>query len=705
MPRDIPRTSTPDAESYGSGRSRSNITSSQTNASDGSTDPSGSSQRRGSRIGLRLSFSQIGSEVGSIWMKATPRGFHSARQIANEIRRLRGHANTSIYERHRRFNDSDKSCPNYNKLVPLCMHLVTFPRRASDAEERRTVDRDISKLFVEDPIVYQNFQQCKNDIASNNKRKDVSSFERPDPSDIENARSRWSRLIGYNSFGDYDSKSMELNRDELKDSISNYPYAVIDYLPFVLASEMQGKDLELLQEVWDHFLSCVVDSGYPTSMNSMDSCFKNIVSSGKPLSKFASPSQLKSIASYLVEHQYEAPFILSSFFAVPDIEFDSKASTYGVKFVYPVPFGDWDLATASSYAIHFLNNKVFIAEPEKYLRSDAPELPKNTVFLDSRWMMLYRIVYGAVSNYRRAKGKHLNRFHHDLGRLVDDVIMVFMYVDADRKYTIGKALSNFFISQSVDIDRYYKIEILQFYENDIEYSRSVINRARFQTHIQIPGGIYELTFIPQFRNVPYLRRFLIGGKCFITADDLPEPIAHIWNPWNPESMNDDLAVDTMLLDGHVLTLLYIDSETHSFDCTGHYPILAGYEMGTREPLYIAVARRKIGSPWYFTTVKDGVSLVEYTDEVGEEHVELDFFVLALRHDPTDIQPPPYSHLRKGAKDPTGPVYWLKYWPHKDFQHTHREVPNDDRILEPFLNALRERKRTEQSLVELLSGFD
>ncbi|KLO08604.1 hypothetical protein SCHPADRAFT_931694 [Schizopora paradoxa] len=714
MHRDVDRTFTLNAGSRSSGRASSDVSLSQTDGSDGPSDPSGSSQRSKPRVGFGLSLSQFGREVGSLWMKATPKGFHSPRQIANEIRRLRGHAKTTIYERHRRFNDGNKSCPNYRELIPLCMSLVTFPRRASDAEERRAVDTDISKLLVEDPIVYQIFQQCKNEIESNKPQRDIGLFERPDSSDIENARGRWSRLIGYNSFGDYDAESMELNLDELKESIRNDHYAVIDYLPYVLATKMQGKDLELLQELWDHFLSCVVEFGYPIWMNVMDSCFKNIVSSGKPLAKFASPLQLKSIASYLVKYQYEAPFIFSSFFAVPTIELESKTSPYAAKFVYPAPFGDWDLVTASSYAVHFLRNKAFktiVPNPESHLRTYAFELVKNTVLLDSRWMMLYRIVQGAVSNYRHANGvvrnvKRLKGVHPDLSLLMDDVLLPFMYLDTkNSKYTKEKSRSKFFISQSVDIDRYYKLEMLEAYETNIEYSQYAVDRERFQTYIRIPGGIYSLTFIPQFRNVPYLRRFRIGGKYFITADGLPEPIAHIWSPWNRENFLEDLAVDTMFLDGHLLTLLHIHDKTPFFDCTGHYPILAGYEMGTRDPFYIAVARLKPDSPWYFTTIKDGASSVKYTDEDGEEHIKSDFFVLALRHDPTDIPPPPYSHLRKGAKDPTGPVYWLKYWPHKDSQYADREVPSDDRLLEPFLNALRERKRTEQSLVELLSGFD
>ncbi|KLO09818.1 hypothetical protein SCHPADRAFT_892822 [Schizopora paradoxa] len=76
---------------------------------------------------------------------------------------------------------------------------------------------------------------------------------------------------------------------------------------------------------------------------------------------------------------------------------------------------------------------------------------------------------------------------------------------------------------------------------------------------------------------------------------------------------------------------------------------------TEEPLYAAAVHQEINSPWYFTMVKDGASSATYTDEVGEEHVTQEFFVLALRHDPIDL-PLQDVQRRAGAKDPTGPVF-------------------------------------------------
>ncbi len=74
----------------------------------------------------------------------------------------------------------------------------------------------------------------------------------------------------------------------------------------------------------------------------------------------------------------------------------------------------------------------------------------------------------------------------------------------------------------------------------------------------------------------------------------------------------------------------------------------------------------------------------YTDEVGETHTTTEFFVLSLRHDPSDVVPP-YPRARKGAMDPTGPVSWLRFWPYKDPDYFEDARLVDDRLLESFLD--------------------
>ncbi len=140
----------------------------------------------------------------------------------------------------------------------------------------------------------------------------------------------------------------------------------------------------------------------------------------------------------------------------------------------------------------------------------------------------------------------------------------------------------------------------------------------------------------------------------------------------------------MLVDGHTIVCICVVGQKSPFNATGHYPILGGYDP-TGQLLYVAAAR--LEHVWHFTTVRDGASTAVYTDEVGETYTTNRFFVLALRHDPCDFAPP-YPRARKGAMDPTGPVFWLRFWPEKDPEYCEdTRLVIDDPLLESFLSGL------------------
>ena len=79
------------------------------------------------RGGLRSSISKLGG-LKAAWMKAAPERFVSPKQIADEIRRLRKHGESTVYERHRKFKYEGKSlpCHRFDELVPLIFRLIDF---------------------------------------------------------------------------------------------------------------------------------------------------------------------------------------------------------------------------------------------------------------------------------------------------------------------------------------------------------------------------------------------------------------------------------------------------------------------------------------------------------------------------------------------------------------------------------------------------
>ncbi len=82
------------------------------------------------------------------------------------------------------------------------------------------------------------------------------------------------------------------------------PYWALKYLSYALALDFKGQDLEALLEIWEHFLKHLRDyDGMAFSIaDDINSCIKSIISSGKSLNNFLSPSHLTAngVASYLV---------------------------------------------------------------------------------------------------------------------------------------------------------------------------------------------------------------------------------------------------------------------------------------------------------------------------------------------------------------------------------------------------------------------
>ncbi len=97
----------------------------------------------------------------------------------------------------------------------------------------------------------------------------------------------------------------------------------------------------------------------------------------------------------------------------------------------------------------------------------------------------------------------------------------------------------------------------------------------------------------------------------------------------------------------------------------------------------------------------------YTDELGDEHKAYGFFVLALRHDPSDATPP-YPRTSAGAMDPTGPLHWLNFWPRKDPDYCalSDSARGRRRPSGGILGQLRREceRRRQYSVVELKSEF-
>ncbi|KLO12150.1 hypothetical protein SCHPADRAFT_941480 [Schizopora paradoxa] len=132
-------------------------------------------------------------------------------------------------------------------------------------------------------------------------------------------------------------------------------------------------------------------------------------------------------------------------------------------------------------------------------------------------------------------------------------------------------------------------------------------------------------------------------------------------------------VDATVLSAEMVASFMRSDLNSPFNSTSHYPILASLD-DSGVSFYLALVYRP-DNEWhmrhFFTSVKDGDTVATWYDEHGRANITSDFTVLVLRHDPTDFPigrndyPWQFFRPRTGALDPTGPIYWLQYFPEKD----------------------------------------
>ncbi|KLO06488.1 hypothetical protein SCHPADRAFT_946058 [Schizopora paradoxa] len=622
----------------------------------------------------------------------SPTGFFSRKHLTDQIQKLCRHDEMTIFERHgahpsvERLSESER-----NSLRRLCKKQLEF----SQSHKAQIYDGDLIILAVSDPIIYETLLSLL-EIETNGPHVQESSFESFATSGI--VYELWSEFIGYRLSNDCDEKSMQARCDALKRTLrGTHAIMAREFLLHAVKLELEGQELEFLLQIWHHFLQ--ISNWSKFDLGRLERYVNNIISSGKSLGDFMSPNHLSRLGSGLARDIDHTQNIFNVFLAVPKIVVAKNLADLSVEICYELVRG-WSLDDASSYAIHYEQNVA--------LKSPSGSLA-NTVLSDDNWMALYHIADYALSNYRRGGGIHarecvpwsMQRYLLTLAR----TSLAFLKIRTSKtsyENRKNEALAVFYISQSFDIDRYCKKIIME--NEDSSMIALLSSHSRFLNRTQILNGLYELTFIPQFRNVPYLRRYRINGKYFVTSDGLPEPSAVLLGH-HGRKFPKKFSVDTLLLDGHSFVCLRVHGRTKGFYALGHYPILVGFKSSRggarRAPLYVGVVRFE--DNWYFTCVEEGALRVTYTDEVGDVKNMHDFFVLALRHNPSDIAPP-YPRSRTGAMNPTGPVFWLKLWPEKDPEYYEDLRLTDDRYLESFLNRVRAYGYGGKEENILLSGF-
>jgi len=242
-----------------------------------------------------------------------------------------------------------------------------------------------------------------------------------------------------------------------------------------------------------------------------DTCVDNLLSSRKPLKSFLSPNRLAKFAESLIREAQQVPTILSTFFLTPTIDplrlDEGRAYKSEIKYT---SVDGWNLYHLSQYCLMFLkelSGSDDINEQLNFIRYfDGPHqrMLKNTVLVNELWIAFYNIFSDSVLNYHVGRGYPLGR------TMYSPILDASRYLAKHLERTDGSLL----IAKCIGIDRYCKLSMYQAFRRGVP----VPNFAPYtfaKRHEQ--DGPVERTQIPSFEHVPYLRRFRVGGKLYITS--------------------------------------------------------------------------------------------------------------------------------------------------------------------------------------------
>jgi len=437
---------------------------------------------------------------------------------------------------------------------------------------------------------------------------------------------------------------MQSNYDALGDSLSDPVFSFLAARYLCLALEhilptLVNSNIHMVG-MWHRYMDGACSKPETIEWSIFNDCIKWIHSCDQPITAFVSPSDLAKLALPVAQNADLLPNIFTVFLSRPLL----------------------------SFTIQSTNTKAPISSTK------VEHLIRASIFGERRMRECCNLIDDALDTYRNGFPYWKVQSFRNLPNL-----------DSSRLNGTSGALLLFLFARYVGIDRYCKHATIL--ERQLLPS-SLINSVR-----SLVGRTKETT-LPLFDNIPYLRRFrLRDGSFFVTSDHLPEPPNLLIEDATKSTLR-DFSVDTILLGVDMVLWLRIDESWPPFDATGHYPILAGANQHGEE-LYVAAA--KVDSTYYFTCVEGGAESVTYTDEVGDQHGTDNFFVLALRYDPSDVTPP-YPHTPAGAMDPTGPLHWLKFWPERDPDYIAlSDSASDDRRLESLLNSFSENTSADRDI--------
>ncbi|KLO07073.1 hypothetical protein SCHPADRAFT_665302 [Schizopora paradoxa] len=489
-------------------------------------DPTSTSLIAKPRRTLGSSMSKVGSGFRSIVTKTVPDRFLSPADIANEIRRVRKHHETTIFQRHREGSDGS---PDADKetLKALCMRLLICCERSDLFGFRNVALYEFTMLGINDPHVRILFQQC---VIEVNRTREHDDALFPEPPQFSDQHALWSDLLGGRVFEAADEKELNKYSALLKVSLSMGPgsslkfrstgYLGFAYLSHALLMDVKDRKLKFLMGLWEHLLKVLATDARHGGWEVLDASIRNILSSEKRMYDFLRPSHfVGDLAVYLIWNADKIPTLYRIFFSPLQVQYTPENKDQDqLNISYP-PMEHWSIPVIVAYAVTVTYSLVSSPQSKEVrsledLRRYARRAQTGTTLADSvlcdeKWMTFYTVLHYAISCYHSNHGISLAE---GIPRPVRDSLCILASWCAElRNQESNRALVHL-ISQLINVNRYFKEALVEDYDSTLP-----LILFRLPSKENREGCLQKYTCITLFENVPYLRRYRINGKYFITS--------------------------------------------------------------------------------------------------------------------------------------------------------------------------------------------
>lgn len=306
-------------------------------------------------------------------------------------------------------------------------------------------------------------------------------------------------------------------RDPLNKSLSDPDVSFLGarYLRHALQPCLVGNDYFCLAKIWHHYMDVAGTVPHAIEWPNFDECIKTIHSSNKVFTGFVSPTRLAKLAKSLIQEASRLPNVFDVIFGFPKIIYEvSGAQVEGLELTERIAYKH---VRSHNFDVLPVFLSEFIQASDKY--SNSWKLPaimdadpkirgvlKNTVLVSAKWNEYSPLGSNVFNTYSNQYPPQFGSLRLDRS---DSTLTGAIIGPSGSESLGGRALALFLLARYAGIDRYCKRWLRHAF--DSPFPSSLVN------NVCTLVGPFKCANLFLFDNAPYLRRFRINGRLFITS--------------------------------------------------------------------------------------------------------------------------------------------------------------------------------------------